>query len=536
VTRPMVSDVPAVIQSQNRTSSAPRFVRVGVCALKRMESKISYALEELLCAAGVPHRVECTDSPDGWDLVYSDHAPADGSLWMAASVEAREFFAEPGGVLGAVETVRVAGQWLRLPAWSPSAERRATVIEMPSEPHNALPDLAAATFFFLSRWEEWHSPHRDRFGRFPLAASVFGRGLWGLNECPVEAYAKALRQALVRRSIGEHAVVQLITPSPNSSGGGSEADAAAEHTRPTFTIGLSHDIDSLRRWDARGFARTGREMGRALVRGDLYRAASAARELSSGARSRIAGRDPHDNLPEILQLERKVEASSTCFLLARHRHRRDGAHPGQYQRLLPQRARLLAAAAEIGLHASTTANGSALLMGERDRLIELSGAAVRGVRYHNLRGGYGALPELAAAGFDYDSTLAFAEEPGFPAGLARPFRPYDRERDCPLELIEIPLAIMDTSLLSQRYLGLDRGAGRQRALQTLRAARAWSGAAALLWHNDNLPPNHAQGYASLYSELIEWVRSEGGRVAPLGEIADDWRRARARLQCPRDEP
>jgi len=116
---------------------------------------------------------------------------------------------------------------------------------------------------------------------------------------------------------------------------------------------------------------------------------------------------------------------------------------------------------------------------------------------------------------------AFAEEPGFPAGIARPFRPYDRERDCPLDLIEIPLVLMDTSLLSERYLGLDCNAGRCRALQTLRAIRRWGGAAALLWHNGNLPPNRAGGYASLYGELIEWTRMAGGRVAPLGEIADD---------------
>src|SRR5437870_901159 len=84
------------------------------------------------------------------------------------------------------------------------------------------------------------------------------------------------------------------------------------------------------------------------------------------------------------------------------------------------------------------------------RLTALTGAAVRGLRFHNLRGGYGTLPAVAAAGFEYDSSLAFAEEPGFNAGIARPFRPYDWSQDRPLDLIEIPLAIMDTSLLSHR--------------------------------------------------------------------------------------
>src|SRR5207248_7757008 len=104
---------------------------------------------------------------------------------------------------------------------------------------------------------------------------------------------------------------------------------------------------------------------------------------------------------------------------------------------------------------------------ERRRLMEVAGASVHGLRFHNLRGGYGALPAVAAAEFEYDSSLGFAEEPGFSAGIARPFRPYDREQDRPLDLIEIPLALMDTSLLSRRYLGLPLAAGRQRALLAL---------------------------------------------------------------------
>ena len=59
--------------------------------------------------------------------------------------------------------------------------------------------------------------------------------------------------------------------------------------------------------------------------------------------------------------------------------------------------------------------------------------------------------------------------------------------------------------------------------------------AALLWHNDNLPPNPAEGYAALYTELISWARSAGGCVAPLGEIAADWKRLRLTLQGSGDE-
>ena len=55
---------------------------------------------------------------------------------------------------------------------------------------------------------------------------------------------------------------------------------------------------------------------------------------------------------------------------------------------------------------------------------------------------------------------------------------------------------MDTTLLSPRYLGLSVALGRQRALTALETLHRWGGAAALLWHNDNLPPNVAGGYTN----------------------------------------
>ena len=45
--------------------------------------------------------------------------------------------------------------------------------------------------------------------------------------------------------------------------------------------------------------------------------------------------------------------------------------------------------------------------------------------------------------------------PGFRAGIARPFRPWDVARDEPLDLVEVPLAAMDATLAEERYLGLN---------------------------------------------------------------------------------
>jgi hypothetical protein len=483
-----------------------------------MQPRLVYALEELLTAARVPHHVTPTDSRRGWDLYYGEQAPEDEAVWMEAAAPAWRFFGSGGRVIRQTSVRSVMGEEVRLPEWDPTAALRPSVTAASRRP--PIPDLASAAFYFLSRWEEWQAPERDRFGRFPLAASVFGQGLWSLEECPVEQYACVLRCALTAAAtsawIGEVDVYQASKTGIIAGG--------------SFTVGLSHDVDTLRRWDARGFARSGVAAARGLLRGRPRAAARASLDLASGVRSRVRGVDPHCNLRAIVDQEQRAAARGTFFLLPRHTHPWDGTHPEHYQRLLPDAARYLGQTAEIGLHASTAAVNATELKTERARLEALVDGPIRGVRFHNLRGGYAALPEAAAAGLEYDSTVAFAEAPGFPAGLARPFRPYDRQRDRSLELVEVPLAVMDTTLLSGRYLGLEVAAGRERVLTVLEQVRRWNGAAALLWHNDNLPPNQAGGYGQLFFDVIDWVHAVGGRVGTLAEIVDDWKSIRGSLR------
>jgi len=287
-----------------------------VCAPDEVVRKVCYALEELLVAAGIPHRVNRADACDGWDLFYGDQPPGDGSLWMAASPAAWRFLTERGGRIDGVETVRTAGHWARLPDWNAGRPAgRDAVPAVTGAGRSPLPDLAAAAFFFLSHREEWGAPERDRFGRFPLSASVFGRGLWSLIECPVERYARALRQAVSERLPAEARL--RSDPSTATMEGDEDEEIPAGQPRPAFLLGLSHDVDTVRRWDGRGFARTGRELLRALVRGHVQKAQAETRCLLAGIQARRNGRDPHDNLEQIVMLEREAGASSTFFLLAR---------------------------------------------------------------------------------------------------------------------------------------------------------------------------------------------------------------------------
>jgi hypothetical protein len=178
--------------------------------------------------------------------------------------------------------------------------------------------------------------------------------------------------------------------------------------------------------------------------------------------------------------------------------------------------------AEIGLHGSyTAAEDDVRLADEKEQLEALAGP-VAGQRFHYLRvDPHRNVPALERLGFAYDSSLGFAGAPGFRAGIAQPFRPWDREQDRPLDLIEIPLAIMDVTLAEDRYLGLSAGQAEPRIESLLDWAAEHGGGFALLWHTDRFDPLTARGWDRLYGRILDGVRERGGICLSAGELAEE---------------
>ena len=101
--------------------------------------------------------------------------------------------------------------------------------------------------------------------------------------------------------------------------------------------------------------------------------------------------------------------------------------------------------------------------------------------------------------------------------------------DRPLELTELPLAIMDATLAEQRYLGLDADAGLQRSVRVLEQVAAARGTVAVLWHVDRFDRVYGRGWDRAYERLLQWVVDRGGRlVTAAGGYAASVNRTRRR--------
>ena len=90
------------------------------------------------------------------------------------------------------------------------------------------------------------------------------------------------------------------------------------------------------------------------------------------------------------------------------------------------------------------------------------------------------------AGFDYDSTLGYADCPGFRCGTCHAYPMFDPVSQLRLHLIQRPLIVMECSVIAERYLGLGHGpAALALILQLQQRCRTVNGQFTLLWHNSH---------------------------------------------------
>jgi hypothetical protein len=104
---------------------------------------------------------------------------------------------------------------------------------------------------------------------------------------------------------------------------------------------------------------------------------------------------------------------------------------------------------------------------------------------------------------DYDSTVGYAEEAGFRTGSCYEFPAFDLVARRKLRLRERPLLLMDVTLTSAAYMGLDQERAAGVAIEIMHQCRLYSGDLTLLWHNSNL---YFRSDRELYQRITDGLR------------------------------
>jgi hypothetical protein len=411
------------------------------------------------------------DEADAAWLAPSTLPPRPPSNWRPASIELSNHLLE-------METPVLFGE--------PTAERVGT------ESIRFGFDLLGTIFFLLSRYEEGVLPDRDEHDRFPPTASVLGRE--GLLTRPIaDEYIEILWNAI-------HALWPDVPPPPRSRG-----------TR------LSCDVDQL--YDPACMSLKG--LARRLIGLGLGRSNDGRMSKAIMDHLRVRRQGPYVN-PYWTGIDRLIheadarELRATFYFIPKTTDSiLDGDNRPEEEVTGRLIRRIHDAGHEIGVHpgyntyrfseayAESVTHFRATLADlgvEQDEL---------GSRQHYLRWSSTITPSLCeAAGITHDSTLGYAQRPGFRAGTSRDFPMFDLLGRSGLRCIQRPLVLMDCSLFHRHYARGDQSRDLALAQELAVTSRHYGGNFNILWHNTSFIPRRGEALfqASLGADLEGDIR------------------------------
>jgi hypothetical protein len=342
-------------------------------------------------------------------------------------------------------------------------------------PNSLFPfDILAASFYIVSRYEEYLPQVRDRYGRFKAETTCMYE--MGMLQKPL---VNILAMKILER-------FQKTYP-----------DLQAPYR--SFKFVPTYDIDAAWAYRHKGLFRTLGAYAKNIVMGDFDEIERRNRVLFKHEK------DPFDTFEYQFSIQKEYNLKPIYFILCGDYDTNDkniSIRNNAFRNLIKQ----LGDHADVGIHPSFSSYlDSARLEEEKDRLANVLNRSITKSRQHflrmNLPRSYQRLIELDITD---DYTMGFASQAGFRAGIADTFRFYDLENDVATNLRIHPFALMDGTM--RDYLDLDVNKSYKMATRLIDEVKAVNGTFILLWHNETLGGEKRwKGWSSLYRRIVEYA-------------------------------
>jgi len=333
-------------------------------------------------------------------------------------------------------------------------------------------DIFAATFFLLSRYEEYLPHIADNYNRFEADSSLAFQNKF-LHLPVVNLWAAQLKKIILAKYPG------------------------IKHRERSYEYISTIDIDNAWAFKHKGFMRTGGAYLRSILHMDITDVKERALSLAGRMR------DPYDTYELLQSVQEEFKLKMIYFFLLGNYGVNDkniSANNLTFQSLIKQ----LADYAETGIHPSFGSNDSNQQVKiEINRLSQITHRPVTKSRQHFLKLHF---PEtyknLLACGIQEDYTMGYASQIGFRAGTCSPFKWYDMEAEQASPLTIYPFAIMDATLLY--YMKLSPSEAVEKCAIIINEIKKVNGICITVWHNETIG-NWRQwaGWQDVYREVVK---------------------------------
>ncbi|MCK5028900.1 MAG: polysaccharide deacetylase family protein [Bacteroidales bacterium] len=334
-------------------------------------------------------------------------------------------------------------------------------------------DLFAASFYLISRYEEYLPFSADKHGRFEANQSLAGKNGF-LQEPVVDQWVCKLGKMLNEKF-------------PNF-----------KPCERKFKYISTIDIDNAYAYLYKGTVRTIGASMRDLFKLDFNENIKRFQALTGE-------KDPFDTYGYLDALHKQYNINPLWFFLVGNYNTYDKNLPldnEAFQELIKE----VCAVSEIGIHPSYESNESFdQLKKEFDYLSGVTGKPITKSRQHYLRLLFSeTYQNLLKLGIKEDYTLGYASDVGFRAGTCTSFQFYDLYNEKATDLRIHPFYVMDATL--NQYLKLNIDEAVELIAKIIKKVKQVNGTFISLWHNESLSDHgHWKGWEPVYKQMLEII-------------------------------
>ena len=336
-------------------------------------------------------------------------------------------------------------------------------------------DILSASFYMVSRYEEYLEFQPDEHGRFKASSSLAFRNNF-LTIPVVDLWAREFARALLKRY------------------------PTLAFRRNEFSALLTIDSDQPFAYLGKSLMSSFGGMIRDLTSGDGH----------AGDRYKVVTHEKKDPFEVYDYITESIEKYNTeaIFFFPTGDHSKHDMNPSWKNEEYRLLVNSISDKFRSGLHPSYHSHGSyKLLEQELERLKSITGKEIDSSRFHYIRLSFpSSYRGLIKAGIREDYSMGFPDEPGFRAGIARPYFFYDvaEERQTDLEIV--PFQVMDATLF--QYKNLDPAASKEIIINLADQIKRVGGQFVSLWHNTSLLETPEwKGWREIFESILQLQKS-----------------------------
>ncbi len=346
-------------------------------------------------------------------------------------------------------------------------------------------DIIGSIFFMLTRWEEFVLQEKDEYGRFP------------------ESMCLSVRNEINRRPVVNEYIEMLWNMLQYLGYPGSRKKKIFEYV-------ITHDVDQAIRY--KNIFKLFRILsGDLLVRrkpGLIITSIKDYIKIKFGK-----NKDNYDTFDYLMDLSEKIGTKSHFFFISQKaglkgnniQSSSDFRYDISDPLLLSIIQNIIKRGHNIGIHGSYSSfNNSEIFSEEVGRIRKIVDVICES-RQHYLR----FSPPLTWSiqnqnNITMDSTLGFNEEIGFRCGICYSFPVFDFLNRKSLELIELPLSVMDGGAVQ---IAADHEDFYLQICSLIDVVKKYKGKFVLLWHTNSFNVDEWYPYQKYYGKILDYLNT-----------------------------